>query len=75
MQKNEGLTGIEAGLFTTTKSSSMCTILISSEDTGTSCLEVEENVFVEKGVCKLRKEQKIRKFSREIMYYTKQQNF
>ena len=56
MQKNEGLTGIEAGLFTTTKSSSMCTILISSEDTGTSCLEVEENVFVEKGVFKLRKE-------------------
>ena len=33
------LTGMEAGLLTTTKSSSMWTILISSDDTGTSCLK------------------------------------
>ena len=35
----ENLTGIEAGLLTTTRSSSIWTILISSDETGTSCLK------------------------------------
>ena len=35
----ENLTGMEAGLLTTTRSSSIWTILISSDETGTSCLK------------------------------------
>lgn len=37
---------MEAGLFTTTKSSSMCTILISSADTGTSCLKERKFILI-----------------------------
>ena len=36
-------TGIEAGLFTTTRSSSIWIILIFSFDTGTSCLKNKYN--------------------------------
>ena len=39
----ENLTGIEAGLLTTTRSSSIWTILISSDETGTSCLKEKES--------------------------------
>ena len=42
---NHARTGIEAGLFTTTRSSSIWIILIFSFDTGTSCLKNQIELY------------------------------